>query len=68
MDSPHRLSPSEKQTLKQFSAGEYESIMLDWIALHRLKRLGFIEPQSTGRGMKITKEGMRALKGSEVSS
>ena len=68
MDAPTRLSPSERQTLKHLAAGEYDPFGLDWVALERLKRLGFAEVQSTGRGVKITKEGLRVLKGSEAKS
>jgi hypothetical protein len=58
MDSPARLSPSEKQTLKQLAEGEYSPVELDWVALQRLKSLGLAEAQSTGRGVKITTEGL----------
>jgi hypothetical protein len=68
MDTPPRLSPPEKQTLKHLAAGQNEPSELDWLALHRLKRLGLAEAQSTGRGVRITKEGMRALKSPEARS
>src|SRR5215217_988100 len=60
MDTPLRLSPLEKQTLKNLDAGQNEPSELDWLALHRLKRLGLVEAQSTGRGVRITKEDARA--------
>jgi len=63
MDAPLRLSPPEKQTLRQLAAGQDQPTELDWLALHSLKRLGLVEEQSTGRGVRITKEGMRVLKG-----
>jgi hypothetical protein len=68
MDTPLRLSPPEKQTLKHLAAGQNEPSELDWLALLRLKRLGLVEAQSTGRGVRITKEGLRALKGSPATS
>ena len=68
MDAPLRLSPPEKQTLKHLAGGQNDPSELDWLALHRLKRLGFVEAQSTGRGVRITKEGLRALKGSSAPS
>jgi hypothetical protein len=68
MEVEIRLSSSEKQTLKNLAEGEYESVELDWVALQRLKRLGLAEAQSTGRRVKITREGLRVLKGSETKS
>ena len=68
MDSQTRLSPSESQTLKHLAAGEYDPFGLDWVALERLKRSGLAEMQSTGRGVKITREGLRVLKGLEAKS
>jgi hypothetical protein len=68
MEVQIRLSPSEKQTLKHLAEGEYDPGGLDWLALQRLKRLGLAEAQSTGRGVKITREGLRVLKGSEAKS
>jgi hypothetical protein len=68
MDEQIRLSPSEKQTLKHLAAGEHDPFGLDWVALQRLKRLGLAEAPSTGRGVRITKEGLRVLKGSEAKS
>ena len=58
-DTPIRLSPSEKQTLKDLAAGEHDPS--DWVALQHLKRLGLAEEQGTGR-VKITTEGMRVLR------
>jgi hypothetical protein len=60
-DTPVRLSPSEKQTLKDLAAGEHDPFASDWIALQRLKRLGLVEEQDTGR-VKITTEGVRVLR------
>ena len=68
MDTPPRLSPPEKQTLKHLAAGQNEPSELDWLALHRLKRLGLAEAQSTGRGVRITKEGLRVLKSPDAKS
>jgi hypothetical protein len=68
MDNPVRLSAPEKQTLKHLAEGQNDPCELDWLALHRLKRLGLAEAQSTGRGVRITKEGLHALKGSEAKS
>jgi hypothetical protein len=68
MDDPIRLSAPEKQTLKHLVSGQNDPSELDWLALHRLKRLGLAEAQSPGRGVRITKEGLRALKGSEAKS
>jgi hypothetical protein len=68
MDNPIRLSPPERQTLKHLAEGEYDPIELDWVALHRLKRWGLAKEQSTGRGVKITPEGLRILKSPEVKS
>jgi hypothetical protein len=68
MDTPLRLSPPEKQTLKQLATGQNEPSELDWLALHRLKRLGLVDAQGTGRGLRVTKEGLRALKGPEAKS
>jgi hypothetical protein len=68
MEVEIRLSSSEKQTLKHLAAEEYDPIELDWIALQRLKRLGLAEAQSTGHGVKITREGLRVLKASEAKS
>ena len=67
MDPSIRLSPSERQTLKHLASGEYDLFLpLDWVALERLKRLRLAEPQSTGRGVKITREGLRVLKSPEA--
>jgi hypothetical protein len=60
-DTPIRLSPSEKQTLKDLAAGEHDSFASDWVALQHLKGLGLAEEQGTGR-MRITPEGMRVLR------
>ena len=61
MDTAIRLSPPEKQTLKRLAAGEHDPFFpLDWVALQRLKRLGLAKEQSIGRGVRITKEGVRA--------
>jgi len=60
-DTPIRLSPSEKQTLKDLAAGERDPFASDWVALQHLKRLGLAEEQGTGR-VKITTEGMRVLR------
>jgi len=68
MDTPVRLSPSEMQTLKHLAAGEHDPFALDWVALERLKSLGLAEVHSTGRGVKITREGLRVLKGLEAKS
>jgi hypothetical protein len=68
MDAPLRLSPPEKQTLKHLAAGQNEPSELDWLALHRLKRFGLVEAQGAGRGVRITKEGIRVLKGSDPKS
>ena len=64
MDNPICLSIPEKQTLKHLAEGQNDPAELDWLALHRLTRLGLAEAQSPGRGVRITKEGLRALKGS----
>ena len=59
MDTPI-LSPSETQTLKHLAAGEHDPFASDWVALHRLKRLGLAEEQRPGH-VKITAEGLRVL-------
>ena len=61
------LVPPKGQTLKHLAEGEYPT-ELDWVALHRLKRWGFAKEQSTGRGVKITPEGLRILKSPEAKS
>lgn len=58
METP-KLSPSEKLTLQHVAEGELHASELDWVALQRLKKLGFTEERSTG--VAITKEGQRAL-------
>jgi hypothetical protein len=37
MDTPIRLSPPEKQTLKHLAATQNDPSELDWLALPRLK-------------------------------
>jgi hypothetical protein len=53
------LSTSERQTLRYIAEGAVDPRELDWLALQRLKRAGFIEQRSTGP--RITAEGRRAL-------
>ncbi len=58
-NSEDRLSPSERRTLQHLAEGELRANELDWVALQRLKRLGFAEGQGTG--VAITQEGRRFL-------
>ena len=61
MENPYgRLSPSERQTLKQLAGGEHYASEFDWVALQRLKRMGLAEERSTG--VALTKEGRRVLR------
>lgn len=53
------LSPSEKQTLRHIADGELLPTELDWLAVQRLKQIGFVEERSAGPG--LTAEGRRAL-------
>ena len=48
------LSPSERRTLQHLLEGELHTTELDWVALHRLKRLALAEERNGGWG--ITKE------------
>ncbi len=60
MDDPAlKLSPSEKRTLQGLAQGELPSV-LDWVAIQRLKTLGYVEERGTG--MAITEEGRRAMR------
>ena len=54
------LSPSEKRTLQKAAEGEFQVAELDWVALQRLKALGFVEERSTA--VVITAEGRRVLR------
>ena len=65
MDTPIRLSPSEKQTLKDLAAREHDPFASDWVALQRLKGLGLAEEESTRR-VKITTKGVRVLQELEL--
>jgi hypothetical protein len=60
METPP-LSPSERLTLLHVAEREHRDHgrELDWLALHRLKRLGFVEDRRAGPT--ITAEGRRAL-------
>ena len=54
------LSPSEKRTLQKAAESEFQVAELDWVALQRLKALGFVEERSTA--VVITAEGRRVLR------
>ena len=60
MGTPPDLSPSEKRTLQKVAEGEFQVAELDWVALQRLKALGFVEERSTA--VVITAEGRRVLR------
>jgi hypothetical protein len=62
-DTPVRLSPSEKQTLKHLAAGEHDPFASDWVALQHLKRLGLAEEQGTGRVKIAARSGCAGLLG-----
>ena len=57
--SAPNLSPSERLTLRHIADGDWHSSILDWVAVQRLKKMGFIE-EGGGTTM-TTKEGQRAL-------
>jgi ribosomal protein S19E (S16A) len=57
METPPDLSPSEKRTLQKAAEGEFQVAEFDWVALQRLKALGFVEERSTA--VVITAEGRR---------
>ncbi len=59
-DTSTKLSPSEKQTLRQVAEGDRLPSEMDWVALQRLKKMGLIEQRGTG--FAITKEGRGAMK------
>ena len=59
METPPDLSPSEKRTFQKAAEGESQ-VALDWVALQRLKALGFVEERSTA--VVITAEGRRVLR------
>jgi len=52
--------PSEKRTLQKAAEGEFQVAEFDWVALQRLKALGFVEERSTA--VVITAEGRRVLR------
>lgn len=53
------LSPSERLTLRYIADGEIHLSELDWVAIHRLKRMGLVQE---GDGITMTtKDGQRAL-------
>ena len=54
------LSPSEKRTLQKVAEGEFQVAELDWVALQRLKAMGFVEERGTG--VVITADGRRVLR------
>jgi len=58
MDQP-KLSPSETRTLREVASAELHATELDWVALHRLKRLGLVEELAAGPA--LTKEGQQTL-------
>ena len=59
MNAATPLSTSEKQTLRYVAEGEVHPRELDWLALQRLKQIGFVEDRCAWPRM--TAEGRRAL-------
>jgi ribosomal protein S19E (S16A) len=59
MNAATPLSTSEKQTLRYVAEGEVHPRELDWLALQRLKQIGFVQDHSAWPRM--TAEGRRAL-------
>ena len=58
-DAAPSLSRSEKRTLQKASEGEFQVAELDWVALQRLKAMGFVEERGTA--VVVTREGSRVL-------
>ena len=61
METPEaHLSGSELATLRFLANGGEAGLVLDWLAIQRLKQFGFAEDTLTGP--KITAEGRRAIR------
>ena len=49
METPEAtLSASERTTLHYLAEGGEVGLVLDWLAIHRLKQFGFVEETSKG--------------------
>ena len=53
------LSASERLALRYIAEGEVHATEMDWVAVQRLKRMGFVEER--GGTTMTTKEGQRTL-------
>ena len=59
MEADLVLSESERATLRNLAYGCDDSVLLDWLAVYRLKQRGLIEGSYTGP--RLTTEGRRVI-------
>ena len=59
------LSESERATLRDLAYGRDDGVLLDWLAVYRLKQRGLVE--DTYAGPRITAEGRRVIGSERIS-